>query len=597
MTADGRPGSNGTDGRPSGDGAADGGTNDGRAGEDGPRRPERERADGTGGGDRIGRLDPAARERIAAGEVITRPARVVAELLDNALDAGADRIAVAVDGDGTDRIEVRDDGRGMSRADAELAVERHATSKVGTAADLDRVGTLGFRGEALASIAAVARLELVTGDGDGEATRVVVDRDGERRVEPAARGRGTTVAVTDLFHNREPRRASLGTARTEFGRISHLVADYALCRPDVAFRLVHDGSETLSTPGTGPTDAALGVYDRSVAGQSTTLSAEATVGDDPVEVTGLLAYPAVTRATPDHVRVAVNGRPVRDDGLRRAVRRGYGSLLPGDRHPIAAVSLALPAAAVDPNVDPHKRRVGLRDAEGVADAVAAAVRDALSTADLRRAAEVATDLDAALAPADGSSLFDDARVIGQYRDLYVLCEADGDLLVIDGHAAHERVNYERLRAALGDGAVPAAPVDPPATVALSPGGVAVVEERADELDRLGYAAEPFGGDTAKVSAVPAPLGRRAAPETLRDAVDALRAGTGADRRDAVVKDLACHPSLAAGDLSDDDARALVDALGACERPYACPHGRPTVLSVDEATLAKGFEREGVRFDR
>ncbi|MFB6303018.1 MAG: DNA mismatch repair endonuclease MutL [Haloferacaceae archaeon] len=551
-------------------------------------------------GDRIGRLGPAARERIAAGEVITRPARVVAELLDNALDAGADRIAVAVDGDGTDRIEVSDDGRGMSRADAALAVERHATSKVSAADDLDRVGTLGFRGEALASIAAVARLELVTSEGGeaggGEGTRVTVDRDGEKRVETAPRGRGTTVTVTDLFHNRAPRRASLGTTRTEFGRISDLVADYALCRPEVAFRLVHDGAETLSTPGTGPTDAALGVYDRAVAGESTTVDAETTVDGDPVAVTGLLAYPAVTRATPDHVRVAVDGRPVRDDDLRRAVRRGYGSLLPGDRHPIAALAVSLPPAAVDPNVDPHKRRVGLRDADAVADAVESAVRDALSTADLRRTAEVATDLDAALAPAGDGDPFDDARVIGQYRDLYVLCEADGDLLVVDAHAAHERVNYERLRAALADADVPSAPVDPPATVALSPGGVAVVEERAADLERLGFAVEPFGGDTAKVSAVPAPLGRRAAPETLRDAVDALRAGAAADRRAALLKDLACHPSLAAGDLTTDDARTLLDALGACERPYACPHGRPTVLSVDEATLAKGFEREGVRFD-
>jgi DNA mismatch repair protein MutL len=584
MTADERE-PTGDDGAPAGrDESADGGA----AGADPGSADDPD-------GDRIGRLGPAARDRIAAGEVVTRPARVVAELLDNALDAGADRIEVVVDGDGTDRIEVSDDGRGMSRADARLAVERHATSKVAGADDLDGVGTLGFRGEALPSIAAVARLELVTSDGDA-GTRVVVDRDGETHVESAARGRGTTVTVRDLFHNRAPRRASLGTTRTEFGRISDLVADYALCRPDVAVRLVHDGTETLATPGTGPTDAALGVYDRAVAGESTTLAAETTVAGENVEISGLLAYPAVTRATPDHVRIAVNGRPVRDDALRRAVRRGYGSLLPSDRHPVAAVSVDLPAPGVDPNVDPHKRRVGLRDADAVAEAVASAVRDALSTADLRRAAEVATDLDAALAPAGGGAPFDDARVIGQYRDLYVLCEADGDLLVVDAHAAHERVNYERLRAALDGAEIPSAPVDPPATVTLSPGGVAVVEERAADLERLGFAVEPFGGDTAKVSAVPAPLGRRAAPESLRDAVDALRAGEAADRRDALLKDLACHPSLSAGDLAADDARALLDALGACERPYACPHGRPTVLSVDEATLAKGFEREGVRFD-
>ncbi|MFB6161621.1 MAG: DNA mismatch repair endonuclease MutL [Haloferacaceae archaeon] len=547
----------------------------------------------------ITRLAPAARDRIAAGEVVTRPARVVAELLDNALDAGAERVEVTVEGDGTDLVRVRDDGHGMGRGDAERAVERHATSKVTDAADLDAVGTLGFRGEALPSIAAVSRFELVTSDGDAEATRVAVDGGGEPRVEAAARGRGTTVTVRDLFYNREPRRESLGTTRTEFGRIADLVTRYALCRPAVAFRLTHDGSETLSTPGTGVTDAALAVYGRDVAGESTTVEAERAVGeaDRRLVVRGLLAYPSVTRASPDHVHLAVAGRPLREaDGLRRAVRRGYGSLLPDDRHPVAALRVDLPPTAVDPNVHPAKERVGLRDADAVLDAVEAAVRDALSTADLRRAAAVGTDLDDALAPTEPDAPLADARVIGQYRETYLLCEADGDLLVVDQHAAHERVNYERLRAALDDG-VPAVPVDPPATVDLPPGGAATVEARADDLERLGFAVEPFGGTTVRVTAVPAPLGHAAAPETLRDAVDALRAGERADRRDGLLADLACHPSLKAGDALDGDAaRDLLDALGACDRPYACPHGRPTVLAVDEATLARGFEREGTRLD-
>ncbi len=543
---------------------------------------------------RVTRLDAAARDRIAAGEVVTRPARVVAELLDNALDAGADRIEVAVAGDGTDRIRVRDDGHGMGRADARRAVERHTTSKLSGAADLDRVGTLGFRGEALPSIAAVSRLELLTGAGD-EATRVTVDRDGERRVEPAARGPGTTVTVEDLLYNRTPRREALGTERTEFGRIAGVVTDYALCRPRVALSLTHDGTETLATGGGGPTDAALGVYDRRVAGESTVLDATATVGNVAVELSGTLAYPAVTRASRDHVRVAVRGRPVENPPLRRAIERGYGSLVPDDRHPVAAVDLTLPPAAVDPNVDPHKRRVALRPG-GVADALADAVRDALSTADLRRGAAVATDLDAGLAPA-AEGAFADARVIGRYRGLYLLCEAADDLLVIDQHAAHERVVYERLRGALADEPVPSAPVDPPATVALSPAGLAAVEERTAALAALGFDVEPFGGTAVRVAAVPAPLGRRASPDALRDAVDALRAGETADRRAALLKEFACHPSLRAGDdLSDEAARALLDALGDCERPYACPHGRPTVLALDETTLAKGFERGATRMD-
>jgi DNA mismatch repair protein MutL len=546
-------------------------------------------------GERIGRLDAAVRERIAAGEVVTRPARVVAELLDNALDAGASRITVEVEGDGTDLLRVRDDGRGMSRADAALAVERHATSKVGDEADLDRVETLGFRGEALAAIAAVSRFELTTSDGERAGTRVI-DRE-ERRVETAARGRGTTVTVEDLFYNRPPRRETLGGERTEFGRISRLVADYALCRPAVAFRLVHDGRETLATSGGGVTDAALAVYDRTVAGESTTVAATTSVGGDEVRVTGLLAYPSVTRASAEHVRVAVNGRPVRADGLRRAVHRGYGTLLPEDRHPVAALDVCLPPDAVDPNVDPHKRRVGLRAPEAVRAAVAEVVSDALSTADLRRAATTETDLGAALAAPGSGAAFEDVRVIGQYRDLYLLCEDGEDLLVVDQHAAHERVNYERLRAALADEPIPAAPVEPPATLSLSPGGVTVVEERRDDLETLGFEVESFGGGTVRVSAVPAPLGRRASPAALRDAVDALRGGEDASRRDALVADLACHPSLKAGDdVSVEEARTLLDELGACDQPYACPHGRPTVLSVSESTLASGFEREHRRLE-
>jgi DNA mismatch repair protein MutL len=258
--------------------------------------------------------------------------------------------------------------------------------------------------------------------------------------------------------------------------------------------------------------------------------------------------------------------------------------------------VVLPADAVDPNVHPAKERVGLRAPDAVADAVERAVGDALSTADLARAAETSTDLADALAPADGSGPLADARVVGQYRERYLLCEAAGagDLLVVDQHAAHERVNYERLRAAV-EGGVPSQSLDPPATVDLDPGGVETVRERGDALARLGFDADPFGGTTVRVRATPAPFGRAAAPDSLRDAVDALRDGAEPEPRADLLADLACHPSLTAGDpLGDDDARRLLDALAACETPYACPHGRPTTLTVGPETLARGFERGPTR---
>ena len=562
--------------------------------------------------DAVRRLDPATVDRIAAGEVITRPARVVAELVDNALDAGASRVEIAVDGDGTDRIRVADDGRGMAREDARLAVERHATSKLAPDADPVGVGSLGFRGEALAAVADAARLELTTNDGGAVGTRVAVGsgRDATPAVADAGRARGTTVVVRDLFATRPARREALAGTRAEFARISRLVADYALATPTVAFTLVHDGSTTLSTPGTGVTDALLGVYDRETASQATELSASVAVDpasdgaapddDDAIDVavTGALAYPSVTRAARDHLRVSVNGRPVRDDRLAGAVRAGYGRLLPDGREPVAAVDVAVPPGRVDPNVHPAKREVGLRDADAVIDAVESVVADALTGADLRRRADVATDLDAALEPvgeADGSraAAFADAEPIGTFRDLYALVEADDELLVLDAHAAHERVNYERLARAFEDEPVPTATLDPPATVSLSAGEAAAAEAHADVLASLGFGTEPFGGGTVRVRTVPAPFGRTADAGAVRDVLAAFSSGTSPrDARERLLADLACHPSLKRGDAIDAAAiRSLLDRLDECERPFACPHGRPTVLSVAETTFADAFERD------
>ena len=548
----------------------------------------------------IRKLDRETRASIAAGEVIRRPENVVTELVENAIDAGADRIEVAVDGDGTDRVSVTDDGRGIPAEAAPLALERHATSKIRDAEDLPRAETLGFRGEALPSVATAAgRLELTTNAGDDpEGVRVVADGE-ERTVETAGHPPGTTVEVTDLFADRPARKKALASAATEFGRVSDAVTRYALANPDVRFRLAHDGRETFATPGTGYTDAVLGIYDRTVAARSTTFDHEATLTVDgaerPVRIDGLLAYPSVTRTRPSHVYTGVNGRGLVEETLRAAVVDGYGTLLPDGRYPVAAVSVSLPPALVDQNVHPAKRDVEFRDPAVVADAVESAVRDALATGDLRRSGDLAMDLEAALAPlSDDESAFADVDVLGQFRGLYLLCAAGDDLLVVDQHAAHERVNYERLRAAVGD--VESRPVDPPETVTLSPAGAAAVEERAGALADLGFEVEPFGGATVRLTAAPAPLGRVADADAFRDAVDTLREGDDPeDVRDDLLKDLACHPSLKAGDeLTDEEATQLVERLGACEQPYACPHGRPTVLSIDEETLVRGFERSHAR---
>lgn len=544
----------------------------------------------------VERLDASTVDRIAAGEVITRPARVVGELLDNALDAGADSIRVEIDGDGTERIRVADDGHGMRRRDAERAIERHATSKLRDAAELPSTTSLGFRGEALPSVADAGRLELITSDGTEPGTRLVVD--GEVEVTDAGRARGTTVIVRELFADRPARRESLGGAGAEFAKISSLVARYALTRPDVSFSLAHDGREVFETPGSGAyEDALAAVYDRHVAARTTTFSHETalsgTFDGAAIHVGGVLVFPATTRSDRSHLRTAINDRPVVDEGIRRAVERGYGRLLPDGRHPVAVVSISLPRAAVDANVHPAKAEVALSAREAVEAAVETGVSDALTTADLRRSGEVAMGLEESLAPKDGDSALSAAELLGQFRETYLLCAEGDDLLVIDQHAAHERVNFERLQAAVAGEAIERVEISPPEAVSLSPAEAAVVEERADELAALGFDAASFGGATVKLSTVPAPLGRPADTEAFRETLAALASGSEPDdARESALAELACHPSLKAGDaLATEEAAALVERLGQCEQPFACPHGRPTVLSVNEETLAAGFERE------
>jgi DNA mismatch repair protein MutL len=550
----------------------------------------------------ITELDTETIERIAAGEVVTRPASVVTELVENALDAGAGTIEIAVENSGLDLIRVADDGHGMTEEDALLAVERHTTSKIGGVSDVSRIETLGFRGEALPSIAHVARLELTTKASESgvAGTRVVVE-DGEKTATPAGRAVGTTVSVTDLFTNVPARRKSLAQPKQEFSRVSSAVAAYALVHPDVRFSLAHDGRTVLSTPGSGShTDAVLGVYDREVASQSTHFE----YSTEDIRVNGLVAYPAVTRATPAHVTTAVNGRALDDATIRRAVESGYGSLLPDDRYPLAVVNVSLPPAEVDVNVHPSKAEVAFHDADAVEQAVEKAVSEALSTESLERTADL--DFDLGAMDEAGDSAFDSITVIGQFRELYLLCETEGDLLVVDQHAAHERINYERLRAALDgrdspdtDGAVlgKVESVDiEPTRLSLTAAEAALVESHEAELDALGFRLESDG--SYRVTGVPAPLGRVAEVTAIHDVLDAVLAGEEpADPREELLQELACHPSLKAGaGLSGEDATRLVRRLGACEQPFACPHGRPTVLRIDEATFTRSFERPNTRFD-
>ncbi|XGI83219.1 DNA mismatch repair endonuclease MutL [Halorutilales archaeon Cl-col2-1] len=548
----------------------------------------------------IRKLDTDTVERIAAGEVVKDPSSVVKELVENSLDAGASRIEIEIENGGRDLIRVSDDGEGMDEEDAVRAFDKHATSKIDDADDLRYVTSLGFRGEALPSIARVSQVEMVTRseDADVGGTRVVVEDGGdERRTEEAGRGVGTTVEVSDLFYNTPARRSTLGSPKREFSKISDVVTKYALTHPGVGFELTHDVREVLNTPGSGNyVDPVFEVYGKEVANRAVEIDHGG--GDEDgidVEVEGIVVRPGVTRSSKSHVYTAVKGRALDDETVRRGVIEGYGTLLDGDRYPIAVVDVDLPAERVNVNVHPSKDEVRFDDEGAVKRVVRDTVRDALSTQDLSRVSEIEFSVDA---EADGEteSRFSSVEVIGQFRGLYLLCESEDDLLVVDQHAAHERVNYERLRDEFAGEDIPSVELESPETVNFTPTEKSVIEERSDLLSSLGFELEEFGGGTYRVRKVPAPLGRVEDKESLHDALDRIADGDEPrEARDEILKDVACHPSLKAGDsLTKEKAEDLIDELGSCSEPFACPHGRPTVLSVNEREIAKGFGRDSVR---
>ncbi|GAD51888.1 DNA mismatch repair protein MutL [Halarchaeum acidiphilum MH1-52-1] len=642
--------------------------------------------EGDGTGTEIRELDAATVDRIAAGEVVERPASVVKELVENALDADASRIEVEASGDGTEGLVVRDDGVGMTRADAEAAIRQHTTSKIRDAEDLARIGTLGFRGEALHTIAAVSRVTLTTKPrAGGRATEVRVAGGDVESVGPAGRAPGTTVAVRDLFYNTPARREFLNAESTEFGHVNRAVSRYALANPDVAVSLAHDGSETFATPGDGDVRSALlAVYGRDVAESMIAVDADP---EGPLDrVRGYVSHPETTRSTREYLATYVNGRYVSDGLLREAIVEAYGTQLAADRFPFAVLDVELPPAGVDANVHPRKMEVRFEAEAGVSEAVTDAVRDALREHGLVRSRAPRGEsrpTDAAIAPergtgveraagddadgdvtasrtstsnartsgsapsatrtADGSSRQtasrggrtragggadasasdgsqttagatrnarlpgtdgpEDAperehlpslRVLGQLHDTYVVAETDDGLVLIDQHAADERVRYEALHEEL-DGTPDSQALVTPAEVSLTAAEAAAFEAALPALRDAGFEAE-LDDRTAIVTAVPAVFGTALDAELVRDvlasATDAAAADDVLDAADALLADMACKPAITGNtSLPEGDVTALLDRLDDCENPWACPHGRPVVVELDGTELDARFERD------
>jgi DNA mismatch repair protein MutL len=619
----------------------------------------------------IRRLPPTTADRIAAGEVVERPAAAVKELVENALDAGARRVSVTLEGGGIDRILVEDDGKGMVPADLALCIERHATSKLPDEATLFRIATLGFRGEALPSIGAVSRLSITTRPRDSEAHAIAVEAGRVGEVTPAAAPPGTRVEVRDLFFATPARRKFLKTAGTEASHAVEAVRRLAFAWPEVAFRVTVDGRTALDLAPADRAGRAAALLGRDFAAAAVPVQ-----GNWPdLALEGLAALPTHNRATATEQHLVVNRRPVRDPLLRAALRVAYRDVLAAGRHPVAALFLEIPPDAVDVNVHPMKTELRFRDSAGVRGALIASLRRALGTGagvgpaigvprsgwDVGGAPDpawpsragqpiqVEPEADTSVTWSDGSATsarapgFAEAgfafsappparpvqprfalppgamtlpaeapssptgtaagavegplgRPLAQLLDTYILAEApDGALVLVDQHAAHERLTHERLSVQLVAGGVRSQPLLLPAVVDMPAADAERLAERAEELARLGLEIELFGTGAILVRALPALLGTPEPAPLLADIAAELadwEESTALERRlDAAVARLACHGSVRAGRrLNPAEMAALLREMEATPRAATCSHGRPTFLRLGAGDLARMFGR-------
>ncbi|MBI3997487.1 MAG: DNA mismatch repair endonuclease MutL [Armatimonadetes bacterium] len=573
-------------------------------------------------------LDRAVAERIAAGEVVERPASVVKELVENSLDAQARSITVEIEGAGLRLIRVVDDGGGIPAADVPLAFARFATSKIVRLEDLEVVRTFGFRGEALPSIAATSHVTLTTRAPDAEtATRAVVVAGVVTRVGPHGAPEGTTVEVTRLFFNTPARMKFLKSPTREQALIAETAQRAAMAHPEVTFRLTFDGREA----GFWPRAAAdLRVAELLAAGSRDDLI----LVEGPVPggtLAGWAAQPERSRPNRSGQHLFVNLRPIHSVPLRRAVEQGYAQLVPVGRFPAFALLLDVDPASIDVNIHPRKLEVRFRDESRLFGALVRATRDALLGSPLIRqvgafpvpgfppspgplapagvAPLLPEEASPAAAGALGSSLILAAREapggytpearklpplrpVGQLLATYLVAEGPDSLVLIDQHAAHERVLYERLLAARRKGGVASQGLAVPLTVDLEPSHLELVAGHRDWLESLGFAVEPFGTRTVLLRAMPALVPHAQPDDLLRRAIGALAGdGEGEDPLERLTIATACHSAIRAGDrLTADAIGALIADLAATEDPYTCFHGRPTVIAVPRGMLERWFLR-------
>ena len=538
-------------------------------------------------------LPPQVAASIAAGEVVERPASVVKELVENALDAGAAAISVEIAGGGLSLVRVSDNGCGMSRADAPQALERFSTSKIRTLADLGAIRTLGFRGEALAAIAAVARLTILTRTAAELEGTLVTASAGQVTVEPAASPAGCSVAASDLFHNVPARRKFLKSPLREAELCQETVARYALAYPEVAFKLVVDGRGRLVAPPATALERLGLALGREAAAEMLPIAWEA--GE--LWVHGYASSPAVGRSRRDGQYFYLNRRPIRSGLLAIMLERPYAGRLPPGRSPLAVIYLDLDPALVDINVHPRKAEVRFAQERAVYQALGQAVSAALAPFPIQDTWGVPgwpfPETPAApVALAEGNTAYEvaqQAEALGQVRNTYIVARAFDELIVVDQHAAHEAALTERLLA--GEEAVQ---LSPPARLELTPREAELLTGHLGTLAELGLEVEPFGANSFLLRGLPASLAGQDAAALVDGLLAELAAGRDLDPdalREKLASKAACHAAVKAGDrLSLEQQQALLDELLAAWSPATCPHGRPALFRLTVEEIERRFLR-------
>lgn len=591
---------------------------------------------------RIKLLDEDTINKIAAGEVIERPASAVKELVENSIDAGAKKILIEVAEGGKSLIKVTDDGSGIEAEDLPLAFQKHATSKIAGANDLDRIETLGFRGEALASIASVARSIEVHTKTRSASTGTYLRMESGRIVEVKDIGCpiGTSIAVGELFYNVPARRKHLKGKDAELVHVVDAVTEMAIINYEISFELF-SGRRTLfrSSRSSSWDDVLLKVFDLKTMKGMTPFSAEGRGW----RLCGAAGDPLSTRSSPDRIFVFVNGRPVYSRALTSALRDAYRSIIPTGRSPIAVLSLEISPELVDVNVHPTKREIRLLREEEISAAITCAVGKALmakaAEAEARPPGEMprveipstkgsvvshsseqktlpldvtatGSDVEMPVSPSSYSPALESAaavvsdipaagsvpqiKILGQIRKLYILAESDQGLLIIDQHAAAERIRFERLKELYSEKRI-SQELAEPVTIELAPNEQILIGSWKDVLQEIGFEIEPFGGKTYHVRAVPA-VGRRIeSPEAVHDVLRSLfalgKVGVMDTSREDILKLLACRGSIKSGrELSLPEMNALIKKLYACQNPLTCPHGRPVMVALTPEELERLFFR-------